>query len=165
MSDDKLEKKLKHLEFIQNVITRMNTNSFMVKGWAVTLVAALFALSSTTNAKNLYLAAFVPVPVFWLLDGFFLATEKRFRDLYDKVRDQEKPDMEFEMNPYHEFVKTEILPTDNRCTRNGKRIGDWLRILVAKGRTWLAATFSITLILFYGVMLGIMFVVKDWLHG
>ena len=32
------ENKLKHLEFIQNIITRMNSNSFVIKGWSITLV-------------------------------------------------------------------------------------------------------------------------------
>lgn len=40
------EKKLKHLEFIQNIVTRMNANSFVIKGWSVTLVSALFALAA-----------------------------------------------------------------------------------------------------------------------
>jgi len=31
--------KIAHLGFIQATITRMGTNSFMIKGWAVTLVA------------------------------------------------------------------------------------------------------------------------------
>lgn len=39
-----MEKKLTHLEMIQAVITRMAGNSFARKGWAVTLVAGLFAL-------------------------------------------------------------------------------------------------------------------------
>jgi len=34
-----MENKVKHLEMIQAVIARMATNSFMFKGWAVTLVA------------------------------------------------------------------------------------------------------------------------------
>lgn len=37
--------RIKHLEFIQAVITRMGTNSFLVKGWALTLAAAFLALS------------------------------------------------------------------------------------------------------------------------
>ena len=41
-----MEQKLKHLEFIQNVINRMNSNSFLIKGWAVTLIAAIFALAA-----------------------------------------------------------------------------------------------------------------------
>ncbi len=35
----------KHLEFLQAVITRMAGNSFLIKGWSVTLVAALLALT------------------------------------------------------------------------------------------------------------------------
>ena len=91
------EKKLKHLEFIQNVITRMNSNSFMIKGWAVTLVAALFALSNKTTdtEHNLYLITFIPVPIFWLLDGFFIATERRFRNLYNSVSSILNKDIDF----------------------------------------------------------------------
>ncbi len=32
--------RLKHLEFVQNAITRMNANSFH-KGWTITIAAAL----------------------------------------------------------------------------------------------------------------------------
>jgi len=35
---------MQHLEFIQNVITRMNTNSFQIKGMAITIVSALIAI-------------------------------------------------------------------------------------------------------------------------
>lgn len=38
------EYKVKHLEFIQNVITRMNTNSFQIKEWTVTITSALLAI-------------------------------------------------------------------------------------------------------------------------
>jgi hypothetical protein len=38
------DNKIKHLEFIQGVITRMNANSFQIKGWSVTITAALLAL-------------------------------------------------------------------------------------------------------------------------
>jgi len=34
----------KHLECIQNSITRMNQCSFQMKGWAITLASALIAL-------------------------------------------------------------------------------------------------------------------------
>jgi hypothetical protein len=36
--------KEKHLELIQAVISRMAGNSFLLKGWSVTLAAALLAL-------------------------------------------------------------------------------------------------------------------------
>ncbi|WP_373482985.1 hypothetical protein [Acetobacterium sp.] len=44
-----MENKTKHLEMIQSVISRMAGNSFTLKGWAVTLIAGIFALSETVN--------------------------------------------------------------------------------------------------------------------
>ena len=37
-----MDAKLKHLEMIQGVINRMANCSFLLKGWSVTLIAALF---------------------------------------------------------------------------------------------------------------------------
>ena len=41
-----MEKKLKHLEFIQGAVGRMASNLFLLKGWTITLIAALFALAA-----------------------------------------------------------------------------------------------------------------------
>lgn len=161
MSD---EKKLKHLEFIQNVITRMNSNSFMIKGWAVTLVAALFALSNKTTdtEHNLYLITFIPVPVFWLLDGFFIATERRFKDLYKNVSQTDKDQIDFNMNPYFDVVL--IQPQNNQDLTKWEELQNWGIKNSNKIKEWLKGTFSITLILFYGIMVFLMFVVKSWLN-
>lgn len=81
------ENKLKHLEFIQGVINRMGQNSFLLKGWAVTLVAGLFAFANTQDMDyRLISIALIPTIFFWLLDGYFLWQEKLFRKLYDNVR-------------------------------------------------------------------------------
>ena len=56
---------IKHLEFIQAVITRMNTNSFQIKGWAITIVAALLAVFASTKNKLFILVSLFPVVVFW----------------------------------------------------------------------------------------------------
>lgn len=86
LSDNDLEVKIKHLEFIQAVITRLNTNSFAIKGWAITLIASLFALAAANaNVKFIY-AVFVIIPPFWILDGFYLSSERKFRGLYNEVR-------------------------------------------------------------------------------
>jgi hypothetical protein len=39
-----MENKRKHLEFIQGAINRMAGNLFFLRGWTITLVAALLAL-------------------------------------------------------------------------------------------------------------------------
>lgn len=56
-----MEKKLKHLEMIQAVINRMANNSFMLKGWTVTLVAGIFALASKDADKMYFLIAYIPL--------------------------------------------------------------------------------------------------------
>lgn len=73
---------MKHLEMIQGVISRLGQNSFIVKGWSVTLVGALFVLAD----PNLKWGALAPATAFWLLDAYYLQQERRFRLLFDQVR-------------------------------------------------------------------------------
>lgn len=80
-----MEKTIAHLGFIQAIISRMGSNSFMLKGWSVTLVAAMFALSVKDADKRFMFMAYFPVIVFWTLDAFFLHQEKLFRQLYADV--------------------------------------------------------------------------------
>lgn len=121
------ERKLKHLEFIQNVITRMNSNSFLIKGWTITLVSALFALAAKDANLNYVLITYVVIPVFWLLDGFYISQERQYRDLYSEVAVKGENDIDFNMN------------ASGYCKGN---------------RTWLAGVFSKTLIPFYGISIA-----------
>jgi len=93
-----MEAKLKHLEMIQGVINRMAGNSFLLKGWNVVLVSALFALAAK-DANKLYIyLAYFPCIVFWILDGYFLWQEKLYRKLYDEVRIKEEAKIDFSMD-------------------------------------------------------------------
>jgi hypothetical protein len=93
-----MDNKQKHLEFIQMAINRMASNLFLLKGWTVTLIAALFALAAK-DAKPVYaLIAYIPAFMFWLLDAYFLSQERRFRSLYDHVRVLEENQINFSMN-------------------------------------------------------------------
>ena len=77
--------KIKHLEFIQSTITRMNQNSFQIKGWKITLVSALLALYASSEKVVYILIAIVPTIVFWFLDAYYLQQERRFRGVYNDV--------------------------------------------------------------------------------
>ena len=90
--------KLKHLEFIQAVIHRLVTDSFRIKGWSVTVVAAVLALLARDGRLEFAYVALVPVVAFWGLDGYFLWQERRFRVLYDRVRLLEETEIDFSMN-------------------------------------------------------------------
>lgn len=93
-----MENKRKHLEMIQNVITRMASNSFMLKGWAVTLVAGIFALASKDTDKIYFMIVYVPIVTFWGLDTFYLRQERLYRKLYDKVRIKNEDEIDFSVN-------------------------------------------------------------------
>lgn len=90
--------KITHMEMIQGIINRMGGNSFSLKGWAVTLVAGIFALASKDTDKMYFLIAYVPIVVFWFLDAFYLLQERLYRALYNKVRVMKVEDVNFDMN-------------------------------------------------------------------
>lgn len=77
--------RIKHLEFIQGVITRMNNNSFQMKGWMVALVSALLGIYASTQNDAFVLVALFPALLFWFLDAYYLQQERKFRGLYNDV--------------------------------------------------------------------------------
>lgn len=89
---------MKHLEMIQGVINRMASNSFLLKGWAVTLVAGIFALSSKDADKLYFLIAYIPILVFWGLDACYLLQERLYRKLYDKICLLQEQSVDFYMD-------------------------------------------------------------------
>lgn len=80
------EAKIKYLEMIQSVITRMASNSFYLKGWSITLVTALFALTAKDNRNLFFLIAYIPIIFFWALDSYYLSLERQYRNLFNDVR-------------------------------------------------------------------------------
>lgn len=116
-----MESKIKHLEFIQNVITRMNANSFLIKGWTITLVSALFALAAKDANVNYVLVSYIVIPAFWILDGFYIFQERQYRDLYKDaaIKEINKVDFSMEASGYN--------------------------------NSWINGIFSKTLIPFYGI--------------
>ncbi len=102
------ERKIKHLEFIQNVINRMASNSFKLKAWCITIVAALVTVASTALAKNsmenykiLFWIGLVLVFIFGYMDCFYLKKERQYCLLYDEVRKKQEDEIDFSMNVSH----------------------------------------------------------------
>lgn len=90
---------LKEIDMIQDVIKRMAFNSFVIKGWAITLVVVTLLLS---GAKYQVWMAFIPLLVFWFLDSYFLHQERLYRKLYEWVINNRLNTEEhlFDMNAY-----------------------------------------------------------------
>lgn len=79
-----------HLKLIQAIIARLAGNSFLLKGWAVTLVAGLTALAKADTDRDIAWIACGVVVVFGLLDAYYLANERSFRELYEQAAKGEK---------------------------------------------------------------------------
>lgn len=92
-----MENKIRHLEMIQGIISRMAGNSFLLKGWAVTLVAGIFALAEKDADKLYFIIAYIPIIVFWGLDSYYLLQERLYRSLYEKVSAYDESDIDFSL--------------------------------------------------------------------
>ncbi len=82
----------KHLEFVQNSITRMNQCSFQMKGWSLTISSALIAIfvssiSSDNTLENRFyiLSAIITTFLFWGLDSMYLSKERKFIGIYNDL--------------------------------------------------------------------------------
>ena len=115
----------KHLALVQGVVNRLAGNFFALKGWSVTLVSALLALASKDADPWLVAIALLPTLTFWGLDGYFLAQERLFRELYARLIDP-----------------NEQVPVLSMATEP---------FTAAK---WASAAFSRTLLLFHGAILA-----------
>ena len=129
-----MEKKLKHLELIQNVINRLANSSFFLKGWTVIFVAAVLGFATKDSKPHYVWLAAIPTFSFWFLDGFYLNQERLFRRLYDTVRETDEDEIDFSMN-----------------TVPFKKSGDWFK-----------AIFSKTLLPFYIPIMLVILLVLIW---
>lgn len=122
---DNGEKIIKHLEMTQAVINRLGSNSFLLKGWSMTVIVTTMVLIARYDMQNpcIVLAVMFPVLGFWILDGYFLWQERLFRQVYDEVRGQS--DTDFRMDVMKHVNKPQC--------------------------SWLSAMFSVTLVIFYAV--------------
>src|SRR5215218_9292139 len=120
-----MEAKLKHLEFIQAAIARMATNSFLFKGWSITIPAALASFAAVQTKAALLVTAVVPTLLFWGLDGYYLWLERGFVKLHEEVASKAEADIDFVMKP----DKTD------------------------RAKNWLKACFRPHLWMFYGIII------------
>jgi hypothetical protein len=78
---------IKHLELVQSVISRMAQNSFQLKGWSVTVAAAIVGLAVKESSPGLAILALFPAVSFWCLDAYYLRRERLYRKLYEAIAD------------------------------------------------------------------------------
>jgi hypothetical protein len=89
--------KLKHLDYIQAAISRMATNSFLFKGWAITIATGLSAFGAANTKVALLVIAVISTVLFWGLDGYYLWLERGFVELHKQVAKKAERDIDFSM--------------------------------------------------------------------
>jgi hypothetical protein len=77
---------IKHLEMIQAVVARLAGNSFLIKGWALTVSATLYGFAIDRPAWGLAVMGVLISGIFWYLDSYYLRGERMHRRLYDDAR-------------------------------------------------------------------------------
>lgn len=115
MEEIKIDEIHKEIDLIQACIIRMANNSFMIKGWLITIYAVVLAL--LPDKINIVILCVVMLMVswaFWYLDAFFLRTEKIYRKIYDWIlleRPKNNRELLYQLNP-HAYEK-KINPTES----------------------------------------------------
>lgn len=97
------DERIKHLEFLQTTIGRQASNSFAVKGWSLTVAAAVYVYTASHLHWWLAVVALLPPVAFGWLDAFYLRQERLFRALYDAVIEPNTtiPLFSMDTKPFH----------------------------------------------------------------
>lgn len=94
-----------HLVLIQGVISRQAGNSFLIKGWALTIAVALDGFAIGRSSWQIAALGIAPVAIFAWLDAYYFRQERLFRCLYNAVIASDARVHPFSMN-------TEIFKSD-----------------------------------------------------
>ena len=97
----------KEIDLTQGCINRMAQNSFMVKGWLVTLVTVILALlPEKVNVQFVCIIVLLATICFWYLDAFFLRLERLYRWKYEWIISNrlESEDYYYDLNPMNKTM-------------------------------------------------------------
>lgn len=108
---------LKEIDLIEECIKRMASNSFLLKGWAVTILSVLIGLTANTDDWKFGSGlAILVCLVFWYLDAVYLKLERLYKRKYNWVikNRPNKTEYAFNLDP---FEKNMWLSNENEEIR------------------------------------------------
>ena len=77
------DRRIKYLDMLQAVITRMAGNQFSLRTWSVALGSAIIGYAASKDGRlSAALLAILPAVVFWITDAYYLALERQFRERF-----------------------------------------------------------------------------------
>lgn len=100
--EDVLEKEI---DLIQSCVNRMAQNSFVIKGWLITLITVILALlPEKIDICILSGVIIVATLCFWYLDAYFLRFERLYRWKYEWVIASRlhSDEFQFDLNPMNQ---------------------------------------------------------------
>lgn len=100
ISADKIaELRVKHLEMLQGLISRMAGYGVSFKSYCITVTTAVIGFSFTLHRPSVVALALLPVIAFGVADAQYLRVERRFREAFNLVRKESWDAMpSFEIN-------------------------------------------------------------------
>ena len=129
-----------YVAILQGVITRMASNSASAKSWCVALVSAIVVIIADKGNPAYVWVALVPIVLFCFLDAYYLGLENRF------------------CGEYSSFIR--------KLHGGTATIEDVFIIAPGGGRVVLrsaaAATLSLSIWPFYGLLVVMLLLVKCW---
>lgn len=78
--------RLKQLELLQGVITRLSNQAAALKNFCITVTTAVCGFAVTVQRPGLALLSLIPVVIFAYLDARYLTAEKCFRAVFERER-------------------------------------------------------------------------------
>jgi hypothetical protein len=88
-ADKNVELWVKHLEMVQDVVTRLANYGATLKNYCLTLTTVVCGFAITLQRPLVALLALVPILIFAVLDAQYLRVERRFRSLFDQLREKD----------------------------------------------------------------------------
>lgn len=155
----------KHLEFIQGVINRHNSNSFLIKGWTITLASAIYALSGAIGEEIVTLISIGPILIFWILDSIFLANERSFISLYNCVANSNELTINESVLRRKFRTKTDSEVQQTKKFKVTAFSMNFRLFKEIKRNNWWVTIYSSTIIWFYVSMLIVSFLVYGGLKS
>ncbi len=87
--DKYVDLRVKHLEMIQAVTSRMSGYSATLKNYSITIVTGIIGIAFTVKMPGLIALSAVVAIAFAYLDARYLQLERAYRSLFDEVRLQD----------------------------------------------------------------------------
>ena len=143
---------LEHVRILQSIINRMADNSAKCKTWCISLLSVLIVLSLSDqiiaegyNDKVLWVCIGITL-LFFLLDSFYLGTERQVRIKYSNFIDK--------LNEQSEDVEEQIFKFS---VNQWQTPCDFIKSMMNQLLSILKGMLSVSTLFFYGLIIALLY--------